>query len=71
LKGNDTYLFNHLTTRMLPAIVVIIPASSCFVSPAFRLLSSALPILPAFNFLHHLDDEELDELALDVEGGPD
>ena len=25
LKGNDTYLFIILTTRMMPAIVVIIP----------------------------------------------
>ena len=28
LKGNDTYLFVILTTRMLPAIVVIIPIIS-------------------------------------------
>ena len=30
LKGNDTYLFIILTTRMLPAIVVIIPVILMF-----------------------------------------
>ena len=49
LKGNDTYLFIILTTRMMPAIVVIIPiflmfrltgwpapmpASSCYTLPS-------------------------------------
>ncbi len=42
LKGNDTYLFIILTTRMLPAIVVIIPVILMFrVGGAVRLLSSA------------------------------
>ncbi len=36
LKGNDTYLFIILTTRMLPAIVVIIPVMLMFRSVGCR-----------------------------------
>ena len=58
LKGNDTYLFVILTTRMLPAIVVIIPIFLMFrvvgLSGTYAgiiLLYSAFPVLPFRLFL--------------------
>ena len=61
LKGNDTYLFIILTTRMLPAIVVIIPIFLMF--RVTGLSGSYLGIIllyTAFNLpFTDLDDEEL------------
>jgi multiple sugar transport system permease protein len=70
LKGNDTYLFIILTTRMLPAIVVIIP-----VILMFRVvgLSGKYPgiilLYTAFNlaFTIWMMKSFFDELSLDVE----
>ena len=61
LKGNETYLFIILTTRMLPPIIVIIPIFIMFrvsgLSGQLHRDHHALCRLqPA---LHHLDDEEL------------
>src|SRR3954452_18611895 len=69
-KGNDTYLFIILTTRMLPAIVVIIP-----VILMFRVvgLSGKYPgiimLYTAFNlaFTIWMMKSFFDELSLDVE----
>ena len=70
LKGNDTYLFIILTTRMLPAIVVIIP-----VMLMFRVvgLSGTYPgiilLYTAFNlpFTIWMMKSFFDELSPDVE----
>ena len=70
LKGNDTYLFIILTTRMLPAIVVIIP-----IILMFRIagLSGSYPgiifLYTAFNlpFTIWMMKSFFDELSLDVE----
>src|SRR3954468_5762287 len=70
LKGNDTYLFIILTTRMLPAIVVIIP-----VILMFRVvgLSGKYPgiimLYTAFNlaFTVWMMKSFFDELSTDVE----
>jgi len=70
LKGNDTYLFIILTTRMLPAIVVIIPVILMF--RAVGLSGSYFGIImlyTAFNlaFTIWMMKSFFDELAPDVE----
>ena len=70
LKGNDTYLFIILTTRMLPAIVVIIPIILMF--RAAGLSGSYFGIImlyTAFNlaFTIWMMKSFFDELSLDVE----
>lgn len=70
LKGNDTYLFIILTTRMLPAIVVIIPVILMF--RAVGLSGSYIGIIllyTAFNlpFTIWMMKSFFDELSLDVE----
>ena len=70
LKGNDTYLFIILTTRMLPAIVVIIPIILMF--RVVGLSGSYLGIImlyTAFNlpFTIWMMKSFFDELSLDVE----
>jgi multiple sugar transport system permease protein len=70
LKGNDTYLFIILTTRMLPAIVVIIPIILMF--RAAGLSGSYLGIImlyTAFNlaFTIWMMKSFFDELSPDVE----
>jgi multiple sugar transport system permease protein len=70
LKGNDTYLFIILTTRMLPAIVVIIPVILMF--RAMGLSGSYLGIImlyTAFNlaFTIWMMKSFFDELSPDVE----
>jgi multiple sugar transport system permease protein len=70
LKGNDTYLFIILTTRMLPAIVVIIPVILMF--RVVGLSGSYLGIImlyTAFNlaFTIWMMKSFFDELSLDVE----
>ena len=70
LKGNDTYLFIILTTRMLPAIVVIIPVILMF--RAAGLAGSYVGIIllyTAFNlaFTIWMMKSFFDELSLDVE----
>jgi multiple sugar transport system permease protein len=70
LKGNDTYLFIILTTRMLPAIVVIIPIILMF--RAVGLSGSYLGIImlyTAFNlaFTIWMMKSFFDELSPDVE----
>jgi multiple sugar transport system permease protein len=70
LKGNDTYLFIILTTRMLPAIVVIIPVMLMF--RAVGLSGSYIGIIllyTAFNlaFTIWMMKSFFDELSTDVE----
>jgi len=70
LKGNDTYLFIILTTRMLPAIVVIIPIILMF--RVVGLSGSYLGIIllyTAFNlaFTIWMMKSFFDELSTDVE----
>jgi multiple sugar transport system permease protein len=70
LKGNDTYLFIILTTRMLPAIVVIIPIILMF--RTVGLSGSYLGIImlyTAFNlaFTIWMMKSFFDELSYDVE----
>jgi len=70
LKGNDTYLFIILTTRMLPAIVVVIPVILMF--RAAGLSGSYLGIIllyTAFNlaFTIWMMKSFFDELSTDVE----
>ena len=70
LKGNDTYLFIILTTRMLPAIVVIIPVILMF--RVVGLSGSYLGIIllyTAFNlaFTIWMMKSFFDELSTDVE----
>ncbi|MEO6608893.1 MAG: carbohydrate ABC transporter permease [Aestuariivirga sp.] len=70
LKGNDTYLFIILTTRMLPAIVVIIPIILMF--RIVGLSGSYIGIIflyTAFNlpFTIWMMKSFFDELSLDVE----
>ena len=70
LKGNDTYLFIILTTRMLPALVVIIPIILMF--RVTGLSGSYLGIIllyTAFNlpFTIWMMKSFFDELSLDVE----
>jgi multiple sugar transport system permease protein len=70
LKGNDTYLFIILTTRMLPAIVVIIPV--ILMLRVTGLAGSYLGIIAlytAFNlpFTIWMMKSFFDEISLDVE----
>ena len=70
LKGNDVYLFMILTTRMLPAIVVIIPVMLMF--RVVNLSGSYIGIIllyTAFNlpFTIWMMKSFFDELATDVE----
>jgi multiple sugar transport system permease protein len=70
LKGNDTYLFIILTTRMLPAIVVIIPIILMF--RTVGLSGSYVGIImlyTAFNlaFTIWMMKSFFDELSYDVE----
>jgi multiple sugar transport system permease protein len=70
LKGNDTYLFIILTTRMLPAIVVIIPVILMF--RAVGMSGSYIGIIllyTAFNlaFTIWMMKSFFDELSPDVE----
>src|SRR5215207_9683063 len=70
LKGNDTYLFIILTTRMLPAIVVIIPVILMF--RVVGLSGSYVGIIllyTAFNlaFTIWMMKSFFDELSTDVE----
>ncbi len=70
LKGNDTYLFIILTTRMLPAIVVIIPVMLMF--RVVGLSGSYIGIIllyTAFNlaFTIWMMKSFFDELSTDVE----
>lgn len=70
LKGNDTYLFIILTTRMLPAIVVVIPVILMF--RTVGLSGSYLGIIllyTAFNlaFTIWMMKSFFDELSTDVE----
>ncbi|HTN97474.1 MAG TPA: carbohydrate ABC transporter permease, partial [Nordella sp.] len=70
LKGNDTYLFIILTTRMLPAIVVIIPVILMF--RVVGLAGSYVGIIllyTAFNlpFTIWMMKSFFDELSPDVE----
>jgi multiple sugar transport system permease protein len=70
LHGNDTYLFIILTTRMLPAIVVIIPVILMFRAAG---LSGSYPgiilLYTAFNlaFTIWMMKSFFDELSTDVE----
>ena len=70
LKGNDTYLFIILTTRMLPAIVVIIPIILMF--RVTHLAGSYLGIIALYTtfnlpFTIWMMKSFFDELSSDVE----
>lgn len=70
LKGNDTYLFIILTTRMLPAIVVIIPVILMFrVVGLSGSYTGIILLYTAFNlaFTIWMMKSFFDELSLDVE----
>lgn len=70
LKGNDTYLFIILTTRMLPAIVVIIPVILMFRAVGLSGSYTGIVLLyTAFNlaFTIWMMKSFFDELSLDVE----
>jgi multiple sugar transport system permease protein len=70
LKGNDTYLFIILTTRMLPAIVVIIPIILMFrVAGLAGTYTGIIALYTAFNlpFTIWMMKSFFDELSLDVE----
>jgi len=70
LKGNDTYLFIILTTRMLPAIVVIIPVMLLFrISGLSGTYPGIILLYTAFNlaFTIWMMKSFFDELSLDVE----
>jgi multiple sugar transport system permease protein len=70
LKGNDTYLFMVLTTRMLPAIVVIIPIFIMFrVTGLAGTYAGIIALYTMFNlpFAIWMMKSFFDELALDVE----
>jgi multiple sugar transport system permease protein len=70
LKGNDTYLFIILTTRMLPAIVVIIPIILMFrVTGLSGSYIGIIMLYTAFNlpFTIWMMKSFFDELSLDVE----
>jgi len=70
LKGNDTYLFIILTTRMLPAIVVIIPVILMFrVVHLSGSYAGIILLYTAFNlaFTIWMMKSFFDELSLDVE----
>jgi multiple sugar transport system permease protein len=70
LKGNDTYLFIILTTRMLPAIVVIIPVILMFrVVGLSGSYFGIIMLYTAFNlaFTIWMMKSFFDELSTDVE----
>jgi len=70
LRGNDTYLFIILTTRMLPAIVVIIPVILMFRAAGLSGSYSGIILLyTAFNlaFTIWMMKSFFDELSTDVE----
>ncbi|HUN92830.1 MAG TPA: carbohydrate ABC transporter permease [Burkholderiaceae bacterium] len=70
LKGNDTYLFIILTTRMLPAIVVIIPIFLMFrVSGLAGTYAGIIALYATFNlpFTIWMMKSFFDELSPDVE----
>lgn len=70
LKGNDTYLFIILTTRMLPAIVVIIPIIVMFrVTGLAGTYLGIILLYTAFNlpFTVWMMKSFFDELSPDVE----
>ncbi|MEM0906312.1 MAG: carbohydrate ABC transporter permease [Pseudomonadota bacterium] len=70
LKGNDTYLFIILTTRMLPAIVVIIPVMLMFrVTGLAGSYIGIILLYTAFNlpFTIWMMKSFFDELSPDVE----
>jgi multiple sugar transport system permease protein len=70
LKGNDTYLFIILTTRMLPAIVVIIPVILMFrVAGMSGSYLGIILLYTAFNlaFTIWMMKSFFDELSPDVE----
>jgi len=70
LKGNDTYLFVILTTRMLPAIVVIIPIFLMFrVVGLSGTYAGIILLYSAFNlpFTIWMMKSFFDELSPDVE----
>jgi multiple sugar transport system permease protein len=70
LKGNDTYLFIILTTRMLPAIVVIIPVILMFrVTHLAGSYVGIIALYTAFNlpFTIWMMKSFFDELSPDVE----
>ncbi|KQV23625.1 sugar ABC transporter permease [Rhizobium sp. Root1203] len=70
LKGNDTYLFVILTTRMLPAIVVIIPVILMFrVIGLSGTYAGIIGLYTAFNlpFTIWMMKSFFDELSFDVE----
>jgi len=70
LAGNDTYLFIILTTRMLPAIVVIIPVILMFRAAGLSGTFVGIILLyTAFNlaFTIWMMKSFFDELSLDVE----
>ena len=70
LKGNDTYLFIILTTRMLPAIVVIIPIILMFrIAGLSGSYVGIILLYTAFNlpFTIWMMKSFFDELSLDVE----
>ncbi len=70
LKGNDTYLFVILTTRMLPAIVVIIPVMLMFrVTGLAGTYTGIILLYTAFNlpFTIWMMKSFFDELSPDVE----
>jgi len=70
LKGNDTYLFIILTTRMLPAIVVIIPVILMFrVAGLSGSYIGIIMLYTAFNlaFTIWMMKSFFDELSYDVE----
>ncbi len=70
LKGNDTYLFIILTTRMLPAIVVIIPVMLLFrVTGLSGTYIGIILLYTAFNlpFTIWMMKSFFDELSPDVE----
>ncbi|MDP9137027.1 MAG: carbohydrate ABC transporter permease [Pseudomonadota bacterium] len=70
LKGNDTYLFIILTTRMLPAIIVIIPIILMFrVAGLAGSYTGIIALYTAFNlpFTIWMMKSFFDELSPDVE----
>ena len=70
LKGNDTYLFIILTTRMLPAIIVIIPVILMFrVTGLAGSYAGIIALYTAFNlpFTIWMMKSFFDELSPDVE----
>jgi multiple sugar transport system permease protein len=70
LKGNDTYLFIILSTRMLPAIVVIIPIFLMFrITGLAGTYLGIIALYTTFNlpFTIWMMKSFFDELSLDVE----